>query len=192
MNVLSKLGLFGAAFAALAGCNDAAAPGAEAPEAGEETMLQIAASPGDVVLSCVYEQDGSGRIELVATAGGYEAVTYTVEYDPWDCRCEIETRNVLGTYAVCNASANDSRVVSCYTLASPNTVGNFIFTSSKVTTTQIAIGSPLEVSRDELAVAIIDTKASPPRQDLVYGLHECQGFLERPPGHFATNEGEAL
>ncbi len=172
MNVLSKAAWLSLALAA---CGGEAATG-DAPEAVDETMRLVEASPGDVVLSCVYEQDGSGRIELVATAGGYEAATVSLEYDPWDCRCEYEKRTVLGTYAVCNESVNDSRILSCYNLATPNTVGNFIFASSKVTTTQIAIGSPLEVSRDELSLAVINTQGNPARRDFVYGLHECQGL----------------
>lgn len=176
MSVLSKAGCLALALAGLAACNDSASP-SDAPEATEESMRPIESSPGDVVLSCVYEQDGSGYIELVATeGGGYESATVTIEYDPWDCRCEYEKRTVFGTYDICNVSVNDNRVLSCFNLANPTTVGNFIFTSSKVTTTQIAIGSPLEVSRDELALAVINTQGNPPRKDFVYGLHECQGF----------------
>lgn len=137
---------------------------------------KAAALDSNTLLYCQQAQDEYAHFELVKTSTGYEAALVSLDYDPWDCRCEFEKREVLGTYDSCRVSTTDSRIVTCYKVESNGTIGKVALWSTKISNTQIPFTSGPEYTYQELNVAAVNQNPGyTPRRDFKYDLADCQG-----------------
>ncbi|QRK07738.1 hypothetical protein JQX13_48455 [Archangium violaceum] len=137
---------------------------------------KAAALDSNTLLYCQQAQDEYAHFELVKTSTGYEAALVSLDYDPWDCRCEYEKREVLGTYTSCRVSTTDSRIVTCYKLESNGTIGKVALWSTRISNTQLPLTSGPEYTYQELNVAAVNQNPGyTPRRDFKYDLADCQG-----------------
>jgi len=103
------------------------------------------------LLACSYAQEPTSKLDVRQTAAGFEAVSTTRIYDPWDCRCEYDESTVIGTYQHCVASPTDSRVLTC---TAAGNVADTLFTTL-ITRTQIPIGGTTASTIQQLTVTTV-------------------------------------
>ena len=103
------------------------------------------------LLACAYAQEPTTKLDIRPTATGFEAVSTTRVFDPWDCRCEYDESTVIGTYQHCVASTTDSRVLTC---TAAGNAADTLFTTM-ITRTQIPIGGTTASTIHQLTVTTV-------------------------------------
>lgn len=152
---------------------------------GAEAQSNTETDSGAVVMACADAQGGP-RFDLIQTQTGYQAVTYVSNYDPscqyepWSCDYG-ERAEVLGTFDRCQFSEDDPRIVACWSLRDPNTVGRQWMSSTEVTRTQVPIGGGSIASYSELEIVAYDgDEPDAARREFRFRPDDCS-ILEPEP-----------
>ncbi len=120
------------------------------------------------LLACAYAQEPTTKLDIRPTSAGFEAVSTTRVYDPWDCRCEYDESTVIATYQHCVASPTDSRVLTC---TAAGNASETLFTTL-ISRTQIPIGGTTASTTQQLTVTTVTGGVVTTRE---FDPDECTG-----------------